>query len=487
MDVTVPNQNVFRFRWISPYLVIIILILVVSGCKVEHPAPVLAKYPGTVSYKISESENAFLDTVQHSTFDYFIHEINPQKVLIKDRSTETSPATIAAMGFAIPVWAIGAERNWISREKAAELTLIMLRFLIESKQSPDPVSTGYKGFYYHFLDMQEGLRFWNSELSTIDTAWLLAGIRFAVQYYNQDQKSEKTIRELGDALTFRVEWDFMTMPENGEHAYTISMGWTPEKGLHDMGWFGYNEALYLYILAAGSGYSSAPKAYGAWLKGYEWREPYPGLAHVAFPPLFGHQYTQLFLDLRGIADRYMKEKGIDYFENSRRATYVNRQYAIENPKGWVGYDSLTWGISASDGPGPVYNFNEKEFIGYAGRGTAGPEWTFFDDGTLTPTALFGSIVFAPEIVIPAAKSIYKRFADKGLWGRYGMVDAYNLTVKWFDQEYLGLDQGPIVIAIENLRTEMVWKYCMNDPVIQKGLKNLGFEKVKNLSPHNIAH
>lgn len=431
----------------------------------------------STEYSLTEDDNNFLDTLQYYTLQYFLHEINPEKGLVKDRSTDTSPATIAAMGWALPAWAIGVERGWITRDEAAGLTLNMLRFLKQSKQSADPVSTGYKGFYYHFLDMEEGLRFWNCELSTVDTAWLLGGIRFAVQYYDRTSKIEKEIRRLGDELTLRVEWNFMTMPDTGKYASTVSMGWQPEKGMHKMGWAGYNEAQYLYILAAGSNYEGAEKAYDSWLKNYRWMDPYPGLAHVVFPPLFGHQFTQCFLDLRNLVDKYMQEKGFDYFENSRRATYVNRQYAIENPLDWMGYDSLTWGISACDGPGSSYNFNDKEFFGYAGRGTAGPEWTYFDDGTLTPMASLSSIVFAPEIVLPSAMSMHERFAEKGLWGKYGMVDAFNLTAQWFDKEYLGLDQGPILIMIENLRSGMIWRYCMKDPVILKGLKRLGFRKI----------
>lgn len=468
-------MNTRRFSSASSVFMMvgIILILVIHSCRQNKGS---LTYGISLNYSLSDTENAFLDSLQYRTFLYFMEQINAQKGLVKDRSTDDSPATIAAMGWAIPCWAIGAEKNWISREKARELTLNMLRFLLNSKQSPDPIATGYKGFYYHFLDMQEGLRTWDSELSAIDTAWLLGGIRFAVQYYKGDHPLEEEIRRIGEWLTARVEWEFLTMPDSGKYAGTVSMGWTPEKGLHNMGWIGYNEALYLYILAAGSGYENASRAYEQWLKNYRWHEPYPGLAHAAFPPLFGHQYTQLFLDLRGLKDRYMRRKGIDYFENSRRATLVNRQYAIDNPKGWTGYDSLTWGISACDGPGPEYNFDDKQFWGYAGRGASGPDWSYFDDGTLTPTALLGSLPFAAEVIMPTVLSLQQRFAGRGLWGRYGMVDAFNLTVDWFDSDYLGLDQGPIVLMIENFRSGLIWEYCMRDPLILNGLKILDFRK-----------
>jgi hypothetical protein len=429
-------------------------------------------------YKPTQDEEVFLDTLQYKSFLFFMNEINPLNGLVKDRTTEKSASSIAAVGWGVVAWAIGAEHNWITREKAAELTLNLLRFLNNSEQSSEPDATGYKGFYYHFLNMETGKRDWNCELSTIDTAWLLAGIRFAVQYYNSDNEIEKEIRELGDKITFRVDWDWTIINESKHkgHEGLISMAWHPEKEnkLSDFGWFGYTEGLFLYVLAAGTNLSEPMNAYDRWLSGYQWKEPYEGLGHVIFPPLFGHQFTHMFIDFRGLTDKYMKEKGIDYFENSRRATLSNWKYCIENPNSWVGYDSLTWGISACDGPGD-FEKDGKKFYGYGGRGASGPEDNIMDDGTITPEAAGGSIPFAPEVCIPALKNMYDKYGDKGLWGKYGLKDAFNLTVDWFDKDYLGLDEGPIVIMIENYRTGLVWKYAMKDPVIQKGLTKLGFE------------
>jgi hypothetical protein len=222
---------------------------------------------------------------------------------------------------------------------------------------------------------------------------------------------------------------------------------------------------------------NAERSYNAWLSTYKWTTPYKGLSHVAFPPLFGHQFTEAFIDLRGIADQYLKEKGIDYFENSRRATYVQRRYAIENPKGWIGYDSLCWGITASDGPPDKFNFGDKKFYGYAGRGTSGPDYNYYDDGTIAPYASLSSLPFAPEIVLPTIKSMNTKYG-KNLWGKYGYYDAFNPTAKWFDIDYLGIDQGPMLMMIENFRTGLVWNQVMKDPVIQKGLNKLGFVYLK---------
>lgn len=441
----------------------------------------LALQAASAQYKPSEEEEKFLDTLQYRSFLYFLNEINPENGLVKDRTQEKSAASIAATGWGAAVWAIGAEHKWISRDKAAGLTLNLLRFLAESEQSPEADATGYKGFYYHFLNMETGKRDWNCELSTIDTAWLLAGIRFAVQYYSGNSDVEKEIRELGDKITQRVEWDWTIIKNSRreDHEGLVSMAWHPDEDKPiDFGWFGYTEALYLYVLAAGTNLSDPVNVYRQWLSGYQWKEPYDGLAHVIFPPLFGHQFSHMFIDFRGVQDEYMREKKIDYFENSRRATLANRMYCIENPKGWTGYDSLTWGISACDGPGESYNKNGKEFFGYAGRGASGPDDNLHEDGTITPEAAGGSIPFAPEVCIPALKHMYEKYGTKGLWGKYGLKDAFNLTAGWYDPDYLGLDEGPIVIMIENYRTGLIWKYSMMDPVINRGLKRLGFTKVK---------
>lgn len=428
-------------------------------------------------YQLTIEEELFLDSLQYKTFLFFWHECNPANGLVKDRSTKDSPSSIAATGFAIPSWAIGAEKKWITREQAAERTLTLLKFLSNSEQSEDKLATGYKGFYYHFLDMQTGQREWNCELSSIDTGLLFAGIIFARNFFNQENENENSIRDLSEKMLNRADWKFFTLPETHKMPYSICLGWTPEDQYHAWGWHGYNEALILYVIAAGLGMENAEQGYKTWLSTYKWGEPYEGLAHVLFPPLFGHQYSHMFIDFRNLADTYLREKGIDYFENSRRATHTQREYAKENSKGWVGYDSLIWGITACDGPG--FSRGDKEFLGYAGRGTSGSEYNYFDDGTIAPTAAGGSIAFAPEIVIPTLMNFKKKFEDKGLWGSYGFVDAFNLTADWYGKDYLGIDQGPLIIMIENFRSEFVWNFVMKDPIIITGLKKLGFSKLKS--------
>jgi hypothetical protein len=414
-----------------------------------------------------------LDSIQKKTFLFFMGEHHPEWGIVRDRTASWAPASIASTGFGIPSFAIGVERGWITRDEAAQITLNMMNFFVNSLQGPDALATGYKGFYYHFLRMDTGLREWRCELSSVDTGLLMMGILFARNYYDRDNETENQIRSQGSLMLGNIEWDFMMMPDSGNYARQISMGWHPESGLHKMGWSGYNEALFLYILAAGTGLENAKESYRSWLSSYKWQTPYEGLSHVAFPPLFGHQFSHCFIDFRGLADEYMRDKGIDYFENSRRATRVQRQYAIDNPHGWVGYDSLCWGVTASDGPGDKYNFGEREFLGYAGRGTSGPEYNYFDDGTIAPYGPLSSLPFAPEIVIPTIRSINEKMGDK-IWGRYGYYDSFNLTAGWVNDDFIGIDQGPMLIMIENFRTGLVWNYVMNDPVIQKGLQTLGF-------------
>jgi hypothetical protein len=432
---------------------------------------------GKVNYQVSPGEMAMLDSIQHKTFLFFLNEHHPEWGIVKDRAAAWAPASIAATGFGIPSFAIGAERKWISREQAAEITLNILKFFANSVQSTDTNAIGYKGFYYHFLRMNSGTREWKCELSSIDTGILMMGILFARNYYNLDNKAENEIRSLAAILLGRMDWKFMQMSASAKHPNCISMAWTPEKGLLDYGWSGYNEGLFLYILAAGTGMENVNKSYDSWLSTYEWKTPYKGLSHLAFPPLFGHQFSQAFIDCRGLADKYMKEKGIDYFENSRRATYVQRQYATDNPKGWTGYDSLCWGVTACDGPGDKYNFGDKKFEGYAGRGTSGPDNTIAEEGTIAPYGPLSSLPFAPEIVLPTIKSMNAKYG-KQLWGKYGYYDSFNPTAKWVDNDFLGIDEGPMLIMIENFRTGLVWNYVMMDPIIQKGLEKLGFEYIK---------
>lgn len=426
-----------------------------------------------LNYQLNHSDKFFLDSLQKRSFMYFINEINPENGLVKDRSTETSPSSIAAVGFAYPIWALGSQKGWITRQYAAQLTLNSLNFFYTSEQSTNKFATGYKGFYYHFLDMKTGKRFWNCELSSIDTGLLFAGIIFAKNFYNENNETENRIRELADKILLRADWNFWQRESNDNNNYLINMGWK-ENEFEPLAWFGYTESLFLYVIAAGYDYNNVEKAFENFQANYKWREPYKKeYGHVVFPPMFGHQYSFVWINPKGLVDSYMKKKNIDYNENSRRATYVNREYSIVNPMKWKGYDSLTWGLTACDGPGDSFNYEDKKFYGYAARGTSGLDSTEWDDGTLAPTAVAGSIPFAPEICIPSLINIWNKYPK--LWDKYGFLDSFNPTLNWYDKDYIGIDQAPIVLMIENFYNGFVWKYFMKDEIIQKGLKKLGFD------------
>jgi hypothetical protein len=217
-------------------------------------------------------------------------------------------------------------------------------------------------------------------------------------------------------------------------------------------------------------------------------DEYRGQMHVNFAPLFGHQYSHVWIDFRGLLDDSMAEKGLDYFENSRRATLAQRAYAIANPGGWKGYGPDVWGLTACDGPDvkAIVNGREVTFWGYSARGAAGGEER--DDGTLAPTAALGSLPFAPEIVVPAVAEMQRRYGAH-LYSTYGFLDAFNPSVPdgapvkagrvvagagWFDTDYLGIDQGPILAMIENHRNGFVWRVMRGNPHVQRGLFRAGF-------------
>jgi hypothetical protein len=421
-----------------------------------------------------------LDELEHRTFEYFWDLANPENGLVPDRAPSPSFSSIAAVGFALTVYPIGAERGWVTREAARDRVLTTLRFFA----APSGGAAGGHGFYYHFLDMKTGARFKDVELSTIDSAIVFAGALFCQSYFDRDDTADREIRSLADRLYRAADWSFWL-----KRPPLVSMGWTPEGGFNDWDWHGLNEGMILYVLAVGSPtHAIPPEAWQRYTSTYKWQE-FEGQTYVQFAPLFGHQYSQIWIDARGIRDAYMRAKGIDYFENSRRATYAHRAYAIANPNGWKDYGADTWGLSACDGPVDgdfVVDGRRRHFYTYAARGASAVEVR--DDGTIAPTAAASSLPFAPEIVMPAIREMLRR--DGGsLLARYGFVDAFNPTFRlevpvhhgrvvagagWQDTDSLGIDQGPIVAMIENARTELVWKTLKKNPYVTSGLRRAGF-------------
>ena len=431
----------------------------------------------------------FFDDLQQRTFNYFWETTNPANGLAPDRYPRPPYASIASVGFALTAYPIGVERRWITRAQARERVLATLRFLNDAPQGPQPHGvTGNMGFFYHYLDTVTGLRVDGCELSTVDTALLLGGVLFCQSWFNGPHADEIEIRRLAEAIYLRVDWRWAQQP--GDRSPAINLGWLPDRGFIRYSWFGYNEAMLLYLLALGSPtHAVEPDAWAAWQRNFDktWGLNFGTQPHLGFAPLFGHQYSHVWVDFRGVRDAYMRGRDLDYFENSRRATYAQRAYAIANPLGWKGYGEDLWGITACDGPGDLshlYGGKILRFHSYWPRG-AGTR----DDGTLAPTAVLGSIAFAPEICVPAALRINHDYGQY-LLGPYGFLDAFNPSfdfpdlqpkygrsvpgVGWFGTDYLGIDQGPILAMIENWRSGLIWKTMRANPHIVAGLQRAGF-------------
>ena len=438
-----------------------------------------------------------MDTLQRRTFNYF-WELSDAHYQIPDRWPTERFSSIAATGFGLPALAVGIERGYVTRTQGAERarkTLEALWVLPQGEASSGTV--GYRGLFYHFLEHDTGTRYQNSELSTIDTGLLMAGVLAAGQYFDGDTDDERAIRELSEKLYRRVEWDYAWMDDG-----SMTMGWRPDKGFIPARWKGYNEASILLLLAMGSPTHPIPDtAWAAWTRTYDWGGGYGARDHAQFDPLFGHQYSQLFLDFRGIQDDYMSARGIDYFENSVRASELQHGYAKANPFGFAGLSEQTWGLTACDGPGrfgvslppgrTADDLPPNEALGrerdsvrtrsYWARGVDGTK--IKDDGTVSPTAAGGSWPFTPAESEAALAAMWDDY-QPWLVGRYGLRDAFNLNIPargdqpgapgWFNDDYLGIDQGPILLQIENHRTGLIWDLLKTSPHVVRGLRRAGF-------------
>ncbi|MCF8308382.1 MAG: hypothetical protein K9I68_05160 [Bacteroidales bacterium] len=420
----------------------------------------------------------FKDVLKRRTFDFFWETMDTNTYQIPDRYPTKTFTSIASTGFGLAAYVTGIENNYISRKEGTKRILNTLTWLSQSAQGPQKRNTtGYKGFFYHFLTYGEGERYENVELSTIDTGLLMAGILTCLSYFDDDSVTEKKIRRLADKLYRRVQWDWAM---NGNE--TMSMGWRPEKGFIEAQWKGYNEAMILLIMAMGSPTHPIPgNSWDVWTQTYEWDSFY-GYDHVNFSPLFGHQYSHMFIDFREIQDEYMREKGIDYFENSRRATLSNRAYCIDNPKQFKGYSENIWGLTAYDGPDNTkLDWKDRKITFHTYRARGASSRHIIDDGTITPTAAGGSIPFAPEKCIDALYAMYQIYGDR-LFQEYGFLDSFNPTYgqlnggrTWINDDYIGIDQGPILLQMENHESGLIWNILKDNKYIRKGLKKAGFE------------
>lgn len=417
-------------------------------------------------------DDALLERLQRAALGYFVETMNPRNGLVPDTSRANSPVSIAVVGFALSVYPAAVERGWMDRDEAVQRCLLALRFFHASDQSGSPAATGYKGFYYHFLDLHSGTRVWQSELSMIDSALLIAGMLTAAAWFRADNAAEAELRALADMLYRRVDWRW-----SQDGASTIRQGWKPECGYLHYGWEGYSEAIVLYALALGSPtHPVSPECYAGWVSTYQWENLY-NQDFLYAGPLFVHQFSQAWVDLRGIRDGFMREKHSDYFENTRRAIRVQSRYAQLNPHEFAGYDRNCWGLSACDGPTDerIDVANERRrLFGYAARGVPyGP-----DDGTLSPPAVLASVPFAPDLALAALRNMLLCYPE--ILSDDRLATSFNASLPdangrpWVSPGHYGLDQGVIFMMIENHRSGSIWRCLRRCEPLVHGLREAGF-------------
>lgn len=396
-----------------------------------------------------------LANLQRSCFGYFRDLVNPANGLVPDTDAVGSPASIAAVGMALTAWCVGAERGWMPRTETAQLTLSTLRFFAHH-------APGTHGFYFHFLHVKTGARAWHSEVSSVDTGLLLLGMLAAGAYYDGKSALEAEIRQLCADLVARADWPWMAGGGPG-----VRLAWKPESGFSAATWAGYNEALILQILALGAPlFALDAAAYDHWSAHYQFKRTY-GWQWAYCGPLFTHLYPHMWLDLRQRTDAVLGTRGLNYFMNTQRAIQVQAEYARRNPRGHIGYQKEAWGISACEGP---INPGGRAKP-YRARGVP----FGYDDGTLSPPAALASYCFEPDLAMTAAQ----HFAGSAptLRGPHGLHGGVHPGKGWTCQHAYGLDQGMLLILLENARSGLVWQIMEQCPVVQAGFRAAGFRSL----------
>ena len=443
-----------RVRRISRRAIVLLLLALILIAPASH---VHASQPAAI---FTARDQAFLEDLEHRSFQYFWHQAGAETGLVLDRTrTDGTPAdedhravaSIAATGFGLTAICIGAERGWVRRDAARERVRVTLRFFAERARQEH-------GWFYHWMDVNTGERKWKSEVSSIDTALLLAGALIARQYFHEDYQ----IVDLATKIYERVDFPWML---NG-HPTLLSMGWHPETGFLKARWDDYSEHAILYLLGIGSPtHPIAPDAWYAWRR--NWNE-YRRYRYLGTTPLFTYQYAQAWIDFRG--RREAQGEHINYFENSLRATLAHRQFCIDLAKDFPDYGPNVWGISASD--------SVKGYVAWGG-----PPRDPRIDGTVVPYASAGSMMFMPRLALAAVKTLQARYPKT--YGKYGFADAFNPGSGWIDRDVIGIDLGITLLSVENARTGFVWNWFMKNVAIEKALKLVGLRKGQRLQPVNL--
>ena len=386
-------------------------------------------------YELTPAETKLLRKIEQDTLRYFLREADANTGLVRDSSRAGSPSSVAATGFGLAAWAIGADRGWITHDLAQNKILKALITL-------ESVAEHAHGFFYHFLDMRTGKRAWKSEASSIDTALLVAGALTAAQYYPGTEIEKRALK-----IYARVNWKWML---NGSDL--ICMGWTPENKFLPYYWDSYNELLILQALAIGAPKNPVPpEAWNAWFRN---EDEYHGrkVIYSHSGSLFTYQYPHAFIDFK-----HLDDAGINYFENSVQATLANREYSLGFDNEFKSYNTYSWGLSAAGGAGGY-----KAYGGKPGKG--------IQDGTIAPHAAIGSLPFTPKESLDAIKYFYLKLGNR-IYKKYGFTEAFNIDKKFYSNEYLGIDQGLILLMLENFTNDgAIWKRFMKLDCINRWIQ-----------------
>lgn len=404
------------------------------------------------------SDTGLLTLVQKQSFRYFWDFAHPISGMARERSNVafdygSEVVTTGGTGFGIMAIIVAAERGWISRDTAARQLLKTIRFLSKAD--------AYHGAFPHWLNGATGktIPFSRKDdgADLVETAYLFQGLLCARQYFSANNSVENELRNRVNGLWSEVEWNWFT--RGGEEI--LYWHWSPNNGwAMNFPVRGFNECLIMYVLAASAErYPVSPAVYHrGWTQSNFFKNGktyYGYILPLGFDfggPLFFSQYSFLGLDPHGLKDSYA-----DYWVQNKNHTLINYAYAVDNPKKFKGYGDNCWGLTASD----TYN-------GYDAHSPTN------DHGTITPTAALSAFPYTPELSMKALKHFYYDLGDK-IWGEYGFTDAFNETRGWYAKSYLAIDQGPIIVMMENYRTGLLWKLFMSCPEIKGGLQKLGFE------------
>jgi hypothetical protein len=426
-----------------------------GGC-VPPPFPSAERHSTSstqISPALSGSDDAFLDDLERRAVCYFIEQSDDQTGLVSDRARADGSdlgrrdrvASIAATGFGLTALCLADYRGWIDHADAYRRVLTALRSLRDRLPN-------VHGFFYHFVDRATGARRWDCEVSSIDTALLMAGVLTARQYFHGTE-AEIIAQKVYD----RVEWPWMLA--GGD---TLSMGWKPQDGFLKSRWDRFSELPILYLLGLGSmSHPLPPACWRAWRRGPV--VTYAGRTFMQFPPLFVHQYPHAWIDFRNERDAFA-----DYWQNSVDATLAHRQFCIDlSIARHLMYRDNLWGVTASD--------SARGYVAWGGppADAAQAEAARQIDGTVVPSAAAGSLPFAPNVCLRTLRFMHDQYGSR-VYGRYGFIDAFNPVTGWTDRDVIGIDVGVTLLMAENARTGWVWDCFMQNPEIRHAMDAAGF-------------